>query len=805
LSRLINFQIKIVGLSSPFFFGLTPALTASGAIVNSGGVEYVSSGGVASSTVVIGGNDDIYSGGVANGTILRSTVVVSSTNPGAMETVVIGGAEYLSGGTASGTTVNSGSREIVSSGGTAIGATINSGGTEYVSSGGVASGTIVSSGGTEIVSSGGASYNTTVYNGGTLTVAAGGTSTTATLNTESVSSASIASSAIPVVSNLTLSAGATVDFTGISASVVSAVSINAANQLVASDANGNVLNQLSLTGSYSGMSFIASSDGNGGTNIRVMPNVASAVTQELASHGIGLPQAEQYIMTNVNTNPGAIFNSAMVYGVTFGMLSQMTAYSVTAIDTYFLNYLGGTSLGLLPSTVTAISNSTPGATLTGILGAGNGYATTFLSGDNIALTGGNTTLNLFDLSSSGTALPSGISVSGVNTVNLTASGSIGSADDFSGWSGLTTLYAAVSGTGSVANGLVNVTAGNGTAVNLTANDVYSTTSGQSSQTVGTITLNGGSTDRITENIGATDGSAIIGGVITVNGGSNTTGVSVTQSPAVSGQVTDGAVVLNDVSANSASLTGVLSNVSLNNYGSGSAINDNALSALSLSGAGGTLTLNNSNVAASSSTLQLTLNGLSAAVDNTITDRNSEIVTLNINNTGTTASTLSGFNDSHLSSVNLQGSSGFTLLNPIASVTSYSLGSHTGVDSLSMAANSSGSVGNLTTISGAQHGDQLIIADATQFNNTAITATNVTASGGDPATLAGWVNAALSAQGANLPSHGVGWFTFNNKTYLIEQAHSPGAAFTSGDTLVQLVGTGTTNESVATISGHTLTL
>ena len=83
----------------------------------------------------------------------------------------------------------------------------------------------------------------------------------------------------------------------------------------------------------------------------------------------------------------------------------------------------------------------------------------------------------------------------------------------------------------------------------------------------------------------------------------------------------------------------------------------------------------------------------------------------------------------------------------------------------MAANSSGSVNNLTTISGTQHGDQLIIADATQFNNTAITAANVTASGGDPATLSGWVNAALNAPGANLQSHGVGWFTFNNKTYL----------------------------------------
>jgi hypothetical protein len=33
----------------------------------------------------------------------------------------------------------------------------------------------------------------------------------------------------------------------------------------------------------------------------------------------------------------------------------------------------------------------------------------------------------------------------------------------------------------------------------------------------------------------------------------------------------------------------------------------------------------------------------------------------------------GFNDSHLSTVNLQGSSGFTLLNLIASVTRYILG------------------------------------------------------------------------------------------------------------------------------------
>jgi hypothetical protein len=96
----------------------------------------------------------------------------------------------------------------------------------------------------------------------------------------------------------------------------------------------------------------------------------------------------------------------------------------------------------------------------------------------------------------------------------------------------------------------------------------------------------------------------------------------------------------------------------------------------------------------------------------------------------------------------------------------------------MAANSNGNLSNPLTISGAQHGDKISIADATQFNNTPITAANVTASGGSTTSLPGWVNAVLSAQGAG---------------------------FSAGDTLVQLVGAGTTNESAAAISGHTVTL
>ena len=589
---------------------------------------------------------------------------------------------------------------------------------------------------------------------------------------------------------------------------------------------------------------------------------------------------------------------------------------------------GGASLGLLPSSVTTLTDSTPNAILTGILGAGANNPATFLSGDNITLTGGNTTLNLFDFSG-GAALPANTTVSGVNTLNLASNARIGSAtsaDNFSSWYGLTTINATASGAGANANdnGLINVLAGNGTAVNLTANDAYVTTNGSNSQ-VGAITVGGGSKITITQKLGTADGSPISSGGITVNGGSATTSVTVTQTAAVSGKVTDGAVTINDLSANSTTLAGSLTTVVLNNYGGGSVINDNALRFLTLSGTSSTLTLNDSNTSNTNntsgsvpiSTLYLTLTGLSAAGDNTLTDLNNEITTLNIITAGTVNSTLNGFVDSHLTALSVQGTSALTLLNPAASLTSYSVSgsaasltvaSHSGaaeaklslkgavtytagadavssgitltagsdhsnisftttgalsggnsntftlgngnntlsdivtaqsgsvnstttiavgtgsnqistggntvnialgkhaagvIDSVSVGASVNGSLSILTAISGAQAGDKIIIADATQFNNTAITAANVTAAGGDATTLTGWINAALSAQGANLQSHAVGWFSLGGNTYLIEQANSQGSAFAAGDTLVKLVGT--LNESAAALNGHTVTL
>jgi hypothetical protein len=680
---------------------------------------------------------------------------------------------------------------------------------------------------------------------------------------------------------------------------------------------------------------------NSGIDLQFLDGSLS-ITGNTDSNGLWTAWVTQGVASGGNL--GNWYNSNAIWLVPAANSAQALDLGSASVQNNLLNsadnsqrvgFNGGISIGLLPSTVTAINNSTPNAMLTGILGGGNNLPATFISGDSITLTGGNTTLNLFDFAG-GTALPANTTVSGVNTLNLASYGSIGStgsADDFSAWSGLTTFNATASGTGIGTNGLVNVTAGNGTAVNLTANDAYTTTNGISSQ-VGAITVSGGSIITITQNLGAADGSAtginngagaISGGGITVNGGSATTSVTVTQSAAISGQLTDSAVILNDLSANSAMLGGSLSTVVLNNYGGGSRLNDNAIRFLTLSGTGGTLTLNDSNTsstATSSSatvpvtTLYLTVTGLSAAGDNTVTDLNAEITTLNIITAGTVSSTLNGFVDANLTSISVQGTSALTLLNPSASLTSYTVtgstaaltvaghsdaveasltlsgavtytstadtvstgitlaagsdnsnirfsttgalsgsntnsfvlgngnntlsdiiaagvgnssttsvtvgtgsnqistgsntvyivvGSHAAgtTDSISVGASANGSLSAITTISGAQAGDMIAMADATQFIGAGVSAANVTASGGSITALTGWVNAALSAQGANLQSHGLTWFSFGGNTYLVEQANSQGSVYTAGDTLVKLVGK--VNASAALLNGHVVTL
>jgi autotransporter passenger strand-loop-strand repeat protein len=152
---------------------------ASGSIISSGGHQNVSSGGSAVSTVIdFDGQENILSGGHAIGVIVSSggseaidsggigsNGVVSAhgvevVQGSAISTIVESGGifEILSAGSATGTVV-SGAELVV---GVAIGTVVSSGGSETVLAGGQAEGTTVLSGGSQNISSGGVASGTTV-------------------------------------------------------------------------------------------------------------------------------------------------------------------------------------------------------------------------------------------------------------------------------------------------------------------------------------------------------------------------------------------------------------------------------------------------------------------------------------------------------------------------------------------------------------------------------------------------------------------------------------------------------------------
>ena len=102
-----------------------------------------------------------------------------------------------------------------------------------------------------------------------------------------------------------------------------------------------------------------------------------------------------------------------------------------------------------------------------------------------------------------------------------------------------------------------------------------------------------------------------------------------------------------------------------------------------------------------------------------------------------------------------------------------------------------------------HGDSVTINDADTFIAAPISRAEVKAAGGNPTSLAGWVNGALSNQGADLPEHSIGWFKFAGDTYLVEQANPTGTAYGAGDSLVKLVGLYNEHHAVFDASGLTL--
>lgn len=220
---------------------------------------------------------------------------------------------------------------------------------------------------------------------------------------------------------------------------------------------------------------------------------------------------------------------------------------------------------------------------------------------------------------------------------------------------------------------------------------------------GPITIRGGTSVTVTQNATHEAGTSVTQSDVTIHGGETTTSVSITQAPVaqasiareavagvpavsavlaapgtqpvaavtavtavsartdVAGVIANGSVSITDSQWNTLAAN-TITTVALDNYGAESVIRSNALSSLSLSGTAGTLELNNATngegaVPTKNTTLALTVNGLRG--DNTITDVNDAIRTLNVTATGAD-STLAAFTDTHLSTLTITGDRVFRL-------------------------------------------------------------------------------------------------------------------------------------------------
>ena len=234
--------------------------TASATQVDSGGVLYAFSGGVAvSATLYSGGQAFVSSGGVASG---------MAVDPG-------GAAFVFSGGVASGGSVAASGMIEALSGGSALAVTLV-GGVLTVDSGGfargtvigqgsalvdgVASGTLVESGGTEVVRVGGDSVGATVHSGGVEELFGG------------------------AISDLGVAAGAAIDLAFVNAT---SASVNSAGQLMAINGAGVVVATIGLRGPVAGLAISLASDHADGTLISVTSgiSVTSAASSDYDANG----------------------------------------------------------------------------------------------------------------------------------------------------------------------------------------------------------------------------------------------------------------------------------------------------------------------------------------------------------------------------------------------------------------------------------------------------------------------------------------------------------------------------------------
>ncbi len=315
----------------------------------------------------------------------------------------------------------------------------------------------------------------------------------------------------------------------------------------------------------------------------------------------------------------------------------------TGLTTLSTTGKGGTGAGVVAAATTdvTVTNTTGG---TAVVTGGKSQT---VSTDGAATVSGSTgAVKVTSTAQAATA----VAVDGGSTVDVTAVGQ-----------GIGTI---VVGANTAATGAVTVTS-SGKYVD-GANNI-----------VGAIQVTGGSTVTVNQTAvtaaqataAATDGTNFTEtlSAVTVTGTAATTAVSVSQS-AAQGEVdatTDdgvigiinGAVVINDKVANSATANATIKTVTIDSFGAVSSVNSNALTTINLSGTGADLTVTNGGLTTATVTTQaLNLTGLTTTGAVTL---DTDVTTLNVSS-NTTASTLNSLSASAATAVNISGNAALTL-------------------------------------------------------------------------------------------------------------------------------------------------
>jgi S-layer protein len=389
-----------------------------------------------------------------------------------------------------------------------------------------------------------------------------------------------------------------------------------------------------------------------------------------------------------------------------GVNSQATAATAVTNIVSTVASLATAQTGSTFTLTTGIDNVV-GTSNNDLINAGEttGPAVTLTAGDSINGGAGTDTLNVV-VTAPFTGVPTGVTVSNVENVNVTSGGAV-TISTVSGFSGLTTLginhvgnatvtaaaTTAETITGTLAAATVSVNGGSNVTVTETGGtgagtiNVGTTTAAAGTVTVSSATsandvtaaainVTGGTTIAITQTQSNAVNHTNTNGVVTLVGNASTTGVTVTNAAVATASGTVAGVIANtvnitDVNYNSATKAGTITSATVSNYTS-LIIGDNALTTLSVAGGSGNIIIDNSGLTtATNKTLSITVNGLTGG---TLDDADI-YTTLNVTGSGA-VSTLANITFGGTTALNLAGDKALTVtaisgLSALTSVTSTS--------------------------------------------------------------------------------------------------------------------------------------